>query len=158
MQLVRRSIIGAILCSGAVASWATAAAPDRVFSASVRAAGDARFIKGRPFAYWLELKNVSSRPVIIKSDLSVSFTYSQGELGGGSGNMHWAPCRSDTYLINPGQALTQLRWVESDSPDPGPAVLEFQVTVREGNPDGTCAKPEHVVEATMPVRVSRGKT
>ncbi len=158
MRHVRRWVTWGVLCGTAVAWRATAAAPDRIFSASVRAAGDGRLVLGRPFAYWLELKNVSSRPVSIKSNLSVTFSYAQGELGGGSGNMHWAPCHSETYLINPGQTLAQLNWVETTSPKPGAAVLEFHVSVREGNPDGTCAKTEHVVEATMPVRVSPRKS
>jgi hypothetical protein len=127
------------------------------FVASVRPGRDATFTIGEPFSYWLELRNVSDRAIAVKSDFSIFFSYSQGEGGGGSGCVHWAPCRSETYLVGPGQTLTQLSWIQSARIDPGAAVLEFGVTIREAKSDGACAKREHEVEATMPVTVVPAK-
>jgi hypothetical protein len=113
---------------------------------------------GEPFPYWLELKNVTQQAIAVKSSVSIGFSYEQGEGGGGSGNMHWAPCHSDTYLVAPGQMLAQLAWAQSDSIDPGAAVLHFSVSVREAKADGTCAERGHELEAPMPVTVVPGKS
>jgi hypothetical protein len=124
-----------------------------VFSILVRPVREATFTIGEDFSYWLELKNVSNQAVAVKSAIAVTFSYSQGDLGGGSGNMHWDPCQSETYLVHPGQTLAQLGSAGSESINPGSAILGFAVRVREANSDGTCAEKVHELNATTSVNV-----
>ena len=96
--------------------------PEAPFSLSVRPSKGAAFRAGQEFAYWLVLKNVSNRAVAVKADLAVAFSYSQGEVGGGAGSMHW-PCHGETRLIPPGQSLRQLGHMSYDALKPGRAAV-----------------------------------
>lgn len=127
--------------------------PGPTLAVSVRSARGRRLRTGGTFWYWLELKNVSSHTVAAKSKIAVSFSYAQGDLGGGSGNADWAPCLSDSYLILPGQTLAQAGGASLLGLKPGPATLAFAVAVRAANLDGTCADNVYKFEGTATVDV-----
>jgi hypothetical protein len=123
----------------AVAPTKARSEPGPALAVSVRPARGRRLRTGGTFWYWLEVKNVSSHTVAAKSTIAVSFSYAQGDFGGGAGNADWAPCLSDSYLILPGQTLAQAGGASYPGLKPGPATLEFAVAVRAASLDGTCA-------------------
>jgi len=107
---------------------------------SVRPAQGRQLRTGGAFWYWLELKNVSNQTVAVRSYIDVVFSYAQGQLRGNPGIGHQEPCFGDTLLILPGQPLAQAGGVSQSGLKPGPATLDFAVTVHGETLDGACAK------------------
>jgi hypothetical protein len=97
---------------------------------SVRPARGRRLRTDGTFWYWLELRNVSGRSIALKSKIAVSFPHLHSDRGAGAGNADWAPCLSDSFLILPGQTLAQAGGASQQRLKPGPATLEFAVSVR----------------------------
>ena len=148
-------LIAGVFCAIGAAQARNAPKPPLLLS--VRPAKGTSFRAGEGFSCWLELKNVSSRAVAVKANLSVASSYSQGDLAGGSGGVHWAPCLSETRVVLPGQSLRQPWCVSHDDLKPGRALLDFAVDVRAAHADGSCAETVYDLKASRPVRVLPAK-
>jgi hypothetical protein len=127
--------------------------PGPTLAFSVRPARGRRLRTDGTFWYWLELRNVSGRSIALKSKIAVSFPHLHSDRGAGAGNADWAPCLSDSFLILPGQTLAQAGGASQQRLKPGPATLEFAVSVRAANLDGSCAEKVYELRTVANVDV-----